>query len=403
MKYKYPLQKYPWSFLDRLKIASFVLNPSNRLTMGQKVKQYEKCFEDFYGGLFDGLRAVAVTSGSQANDLLFQTWIEAKNINIQDATFFANCTTWSSNLSPILIRGGKIELIDINRHDLSMDYGKLESSLKKSKSPIKVIWVTALIGFSPNMDKLQSLARKYGCELFGDLCESSFSKWRGKYLVEYFDMSTTSSFLAHFTSSIEGGMLFISQPHPYPTIAHTYHTVAQLCRSHGLTRCLPQSNTTKIKAEKDNPDIDPEFLFQHVGTNQRLSEIHALYGILDFKRVPKYLKNRKYLWDYFLQNLSDSYYKDFSEKVCPFCIPIISDELNVKDIKEALNEHGWETRPIICDMSAAPAYKFLAGRKKYLNSGWLSSNGCYTGLSNNLKIQDVDQLLDILNNVKLPL
>lgn len=391
MSYRYPLQTYPWSFFDRLKAASFVLNPRNRLTMGPKVREYEQQFVKFYGNT---VHAVAVTSGSIANHLMLETWITTKKININDVTFFANCTTWSSNLSPVIMRGGKIELIDINKHDLSMDYDKLESAIKKNKSKVKVIWVTALIGFSCNMDRLQEIATKYNCELFGDLCEASFSEWKGKPLVSYFDLSTTSTFLAHFTSSCEGGMLFIRND-------LDYYFNSQLIRNHGLTRSLDKENHIRKAAEKKNPYIDPEFLFQTIGSNFRMSELHAVLGILDFQRVPQYIENRKKLWNYFLDNISDDYYKDFSKEVVPFCIPIIlsdSHTLFVGEIKAILNQNGWETRPIICDMSIAPAYKHLAGKKRFLNSFWLRKQGCYVGLSNNLTIKDIGKLLNILNN-----
>lgn len=388
--FRFPLQVYPWTFLDRIKIALFCLNKKNRLSMGPKVAEYEKLFENFAQ---NEVKAVAVSSGSQANHLMLETWLQTTNIDIKNVTFFCCATTWASNLSPILMRGGNVELIDINKEDFSFDYKKLELALKRNKSAAKVIWTTALIGFSPNIGFLKYLADKYDCELFADLCEATGSWWNDKPLISCFDMATTSTFLAHFTSSIEGGFLFINKDF------RDYHTNAQLIRNHGLTRVLDSENLVKIAAEKNNPNIDPEFLFEKIGTNMRMTDLAAYYGILDFKRFEKYLFQRWRLWTIFLGYLNDNFYKGYSEEVSPFCLPIIAKKNNLKQIKEKLKELGWESRPIICNMSVAPAYKHLAKRKKFPVSDWLQENGCYVGLNNHLKEKDIIKLCQELNAV----
>lgn len=401
MSYRYPLQTYPWSFLDRIKIAKFVLNPANRLTCGPKTVEWEKQFEDFVNGTVTGedlgnkVKCVATSSGSTANATMLEAFLQGYNINPKDTMFFCNSTTWGSNVSHLIMRGCGVNFVDINLQDFCFDYDKLEKTIAATKSKVKVIWVTALIGWTPNVDRLKQIARNYDCYLFADLCESTGSFYGSESLLSCFDMATTSGFLAHFVSGIEAGMIFIKES------KQTYYEVALSVRNHGLTRGLPPDSEIRIKAEKENPDIDPQFLFEFIGTNYRISDLHAYFAILDTKRLNKYIEHRERLANVFFGKLNpDKYHIDFAQQATPFCLPILrKDDKSIKEIKEALNKKGWETRPVISFLALSPAYKKYRGRKSYSNSQYLHDRGCYVGLSNQLTQKDVINLCKELNNL----
>jgi CDP-6-deoxy-D-xylo-4-hexulose-3-dehydrase len=394
MKYKYPLQSYPWSLLDRIKVASFVLDYRNRLTMGEMVKEFENQFESFCN---HEVKCVATSSGSTANSLMLEMFLQANDIEVKDVTFFCNSTTWTSNVTPLIMRGCNVEFIDINLYDFSMDYKVLEEKLKKNKSQYKVIWLTCLIGFSPNVYRLNQLAKKYNTYLFADVCEAAGTYLDDKPLLAHFDMATTSTYIAHLSSSIEGGMLFINNKF---NIKIPYYYFAQLIRNHGLIRSLPVYSKIRCNAEVENPEIDPEFLFEVVGTNWRMSDLHAYMGILDFKRFPKYIKHRKKIWNYFISKLDSQYYwNSFTIEVTAFCLPVIvkDKKIDVGELKSKVNKAGWETRPIIAFLPEHKPFRKYAKEESFPNSEFLARRGFYCGLANNLKIKDVDKLLEVLN------
>lgn len=370
-------------------MAKFVLNRNSQFTSGPKVREFEECFEKFCE---DRVKVVATSSGSTANHLLWEVFLQTHKIDPKDVTVFSSATSWASNASPIIMRGMNINFIDINLSDFSFDYLKLKMALVRCKTKVKVIWVTSLIGFSPEVDLLKNLAKSYGAWLFADLCESTGSFYNETPLLSCFDMATTSTFHAHFVSSCEGGGLFIRKE------STEYFDNAQLIRNHGLTRGI--SNLDKKKAiELKNPDIDPQFLFEKVGTNYRLSDLHAYLGILDFQRFSSYIENRKRLWCYFNSNLPEEYKVHSTENVTPFCLPIIFNQAtSLKNIcykKRQLNLEGWETRPIICNLPLSPAYKQYSNGN-YPNSDYLSNSGFYVGLNNNLREKDIDNLVSLL-------
>ena len=393
MDFKYKLQSYPWSLLDRIKVASFILNSNNRLTMGEKVEEFEHCFESFCN---NEIKCVATSSGSTANSLMLETFLQSHEIDVKDITFFCNSTTWASNVTPLIMRGCNIEFVDINLYDLSVDYVELDKKLKSNQSRYKVIWLTCLIGFSPDIMLLKSLAKRHNAFLFADICEAAGTFYYNESLFNYFDMATTSTYIAHLSSSIEGGMLFVNR------IFSKYYDYAKLIRNHGLIRSLSKDNTIRLKSESGNPEIDPEFLFETVGTNWRMSDLHAYMGILDFKRFPKYIEHRKRVWSYFIDRLDPRYYKTtFTSDVTAFCLPIIviHPHISVRDLKYTVNNAGWETRPIISFLPEHKPFKSYGKGEAFPKSELLARRGFYCGLANNLTIRDVDELLKVLNNV----
>lgn len=392
MNYKYPLQTDNFNFLDRIRAALFILNKKNRLTTGPKTEQLEKEWEHI-AAYNSGIACLATSSGSTANHLLVETFLQVYNYKPENITVFIPSTTWASSATPWIMRGCEVVFIDINLEDFSFNYEELRSELenRKNDKKIKVIWPTALIGFIPDIDKLKSIQKQYNTYLFADLCETTLGFYKDFNILECFDMATTSFFWAHEFTSIEGGMLFIKKD--LQNFESIYEG-AKMIRSHGLTRVLHKYNFNRQRIERLNSHIDPEFLFEKIGTNYRLTDIHAFFGLLDTKRYYKYIKHRRKLWSYFIDNMPNNYEK-LNQDIIPFCLPIISKKLDIKQTKEKLNKNGWETRPIISFLPINPAFiKF--NKRSYPNSDYLHNHGFYVGLNKDLKISDLEKLINLL-------
>lgn len=388
---KYPLQTDNFTFWDRLKAAFFLLNKNNRLTTGPKVIELERKWEKISG---PNTKCVAVSSGSTANHLLVETFLQTFNLDSKDVTVFVPSTTWASSVSPWIMRGCKIIFVDINLNDFSFDYNQLEQKLeaeKKSKS-IKIIWPTALIGFIPDIKKLNELKTKFGAYLFADLCETTMGEYQGQNILGCFDMATTSFFWAHEICGIEMGMLFIKDSFDADAI---FYTNACMIRSHGLTRVLPKQSTLRQKIEKANPEVDPEFLFYKIGTNYRTTDLNAFFALMDTERYYQYIKERKEIWQYLRARLPEDYLK-LNGEIIPFCLPFINYKKPIKQIKEKLNTHGWETRPVICFLPINPAFQKYSNQESYPNSEFLNRSGFYVGLNKDITKKNIDELISLL-------
>ena len=388
---RYPLQTDNFNFWDRIKAALFVLNKKNRLTTGPKVLELERKWEKIAG---IQTKCVAVSSGSTANHLLVETFIQSLSLDPKDIIVFVPSTTWASSVSPWIMRGCKIVFVDINLGDFSFNYDELEKKLESYKNPkkIKVIWPTALIGFVPNINKLKELKEKYNTYLFADLCETTMGNYYGKNILSCFDMATTSFFWAHQICGIEMGMLFMQESFIKNS---EFYINAQMIRSHGLTRVLPKGNATRKTIEDSAPEVDPEFLFYKIGTNYRTTDLNAFFALMDTERYYSYINQRRDIWEYFIANLPQEYRK-LNSNIVPFSLPLISDTKPIKEVKKKLNENGWETRPVICYLPINPAFKQFAKGENFPNSKFLNDNGFYVGLNKDITLKDIDKLISLL-------
>lgn len=386
-----------FTFWDRLKIASFILNKNNQLTMGKKVEEFEDLMTKKYG-----VKALGVSSGSSANQLIFELYKQRNPEKFKNSLVICPVVTWISSISPAIMAGYEIKFCDVNLQDFSFDYNKLEIILEQNRHKNLIIWPTALIGFCPNFSKLQHLARQYRAELWGDFCENQFSTYNDESIFQQVDMSSLSCYFSHMTTSVEFGFVFFRDYKDYE--------LGRMLRNLCLTRSLDNSSKLKQEIESEYSNIDKQFLFGVLGTNLRPTDCHAVWGLQDMKRADKYKKHRKKIYEYYYEKLIESglmeskyylppYKQDKAEHV-GFCIPVFRQDDKIEEVKKLLNKNGISTRPIIggC-LTLQPPFEKYHNEKEFSNGLWIHKHGAYLGLHNNSKEKDIDKLIDILKSI----
>lgn len=392
-KYSWPLAVSPFTILDRLAVAWWVAT-QDRYTMGQKVAELEQKFSDFSGGR----HAVMVSSGSTANHLVFELW-KIKNPGVKPVVI-CPAVTWMSSISPATMAGLDVVFCDINLTDFSLDLTHLNNLLDTHKDRRVIIWPTALIGFTPNMDLIHRLAARHGeAEVFLDACENTLGHYPdGKSILASADMVTTSTYLSHYICSVEGGFVFFKHERDAD--------IARMFRNHGMTRSLSTNNPIRRRYESFHSNVDPRFLFAVAGTNFRSSDVHAAFGLRDFERIHDGYQHRKEIYELFYNLLDkDKYYlPELTDSHVAFCLPIFvkeSDErMNI--LKDALEWEGIETRPIIgSHLGYQPCLNHLFERpidRNYPNAEWVHRRGFYIGLHHKVTEEMVEDLvLNTLN------
>ncbi len=393
MQYKWPLATDSFNLWDRIKIACFILNKNNQLTMGKKVEEFENLMTQKYG-----VKALAVSSGSSANQLIFELWKQRNPEKFKNSLVICPIVTWISSISPTIMAGYNIKFCDINLQDFCFDYNKLEKILKENQNKNCIIWPTALIGHCPNFNKLQSLAVLYKSELWGDFCENQFSTYNGKSIFSQVEISSLSCYFSHEITSIELGFVFFNNSKNYE--------YAKMLRNHGLVRSLDRNSKLKQDIENKYFYIDKQFLFGNLGTNLRPTDCHAVWGLQDMKRADKYKEHRKEIYKYFWKNLNTNKYycpdyhraEFLGQEHVGFCLPIFRIDDKIEKVKEELNKKGIQTRPIIggC-LTLQPPFEEYHNEKETPNGMWIHQHGAYVGLLNNLKYRNIDNLIKILN------
>lgn len=392
---KWPLGQLSLSFLDRLKVATFILNPANKLTQGDKVSELEKKMAEFVGVKY----AVFVGNGSLANTLLAM-YVKDHPKGKGRKEVILPALTWQTSCSPWIREGFKPVFLDIDIRDWSMDRDELIKYLNKNHTKVAAVFPTALLGFSPPMDFYAYLQRKYPDIYFmSDNCENTFGQIQDKNISSYLT-STTSTYIGHQLCSIEGGFVFTNNQEEAE-----YFIMA---RNHGMTRGLNSWSEPKYRNEK----VDKRFDFYCMGSNFRNTEINALIGILDFKSVGKYMKHRRRIYELYydmlrrIDPLENTYLhsKLPPPHSChsPFCLPLVCNfESDKKSIMRALEEEYIETRPIISGfLGNQTAYKkyFSKNKGSFQKSKLLDSLGFYMGLHIGITERHINKLEKILKD-----
>jgi CDP-4-dehydro-6-deoxyglucose reductase, E1 len=382
--YKWPLNKPHFTFLDRIKLASFFLHPSKRWTMDCEVKNFEKEMRDFVGSKY----AVFVSSGSTANTILAAYLRDKHGLG----KIIFPSTTWTTSISPFIREGFSPVFIDVNLEDFSLNLDKVEESIQKDNS-IKHIFITSLLGFVPDIARLQKIESKYGIKILMDNCENTFGKFENKNISSFFT-STTSTYFGHQLQSVEGGFIFTNSEEEYEYFL--------MGRNHGMVRAVDQN----AKEKYANPDVNEKFDFYLLGNNYRNSDIHAKVGRLDLVRAEDYIKKRISLYYTFEQELNTDKFllpKSFSSRThVAFSLPIVSKDknFNIKNAIDFCEKIGIETRPIISgNLLRQTCYKKFGRCEDYPISEYLHHCGFYIGLHTGIQKTQVQEFCKSINEI----
>ena len=383
---------FTWS--DRFKICKFFLDPKNRWTQDKYVIEYEKKWKEYTESKY----ALMVSSGSTANSLIAQY---ARHSKPDRNTVVFPSVTWQTSVSPWLNACFEPKFIDINLNDFSIDTEKLKEYLSTNHEKVNTVFVTSLIGITPDVPELRKICTDYNVDLKLDNCENSFGSYLDddtnelKHICSQLTSSTSTYFGHQTTTGSEGGMVFTNNEEEF-----VFYVLA---RSHGLTRELGRYDLSKdYKKLLSNKLVDPLFDFNILGNNYRSTNIAAFMGLLDFDRLYDYILDRIELYKAYENNLDQNKYllpKGKYNNVA-FCLPIVSKKRKAKLIKKYLEEEKIEYRPIISgNLLRHTCYKQYADYKQFKNAEYLHKNGLYVGLHSGVKEQQILKLVDFLNQL----
>lgn len=370
---------------DRLKLAKFVLT-SDRFTSGKEVKNFEKQWSDWMGCK----ESLFVSSGSTANFLLLSSVKELYGLKNGDKVLVPACT-WVTNIGPVIQLGLVPIFCDINLTDFSFCENHIKN-VAKNHPDIKLIFVTHLLGYSSKIEKYKiyfpnALVLEDVCESHG--CTSPNGQKRG---VEYIG-GTFSFYFGHHMTTIEGGMI--------STNNQELADLMRLKRSHGLARESRNFDLYK----KQYPDIIPSFLFVTDGYNFRNTDLGAILGISQLKRLNKMIEKRninyKTYYDLIKNHVDKFYIPEYNNMMSSFAFAFICKSKNYRDkLIDLFEEHGIEYRPVVSgNLLKQPFLKNYSLDLENPNVDILHKNGVY--IANNHFVDRPEFLIleEILNKL----
>jgi CDP-6-deoxy-D-xylo-4-hexulose-3-dehydrase len=279
----YKLAESTWSAEEK-NAAIDVIN-SEKCTMGDIVKKFEKSFCDMIGCKY----AVMTNSGSSSNLIMMAClkFIKSKyKLNDWDEVIVP-AVSWATTYYPIYQNRLTMKFVDVNLDTLNIDEDIIEKAIS---SKTRAILAVNILGNPCDYSKLKNICEKYNLILLEDNCESLYAKYDDRFCGTHGLMGTYSTFFSHHICTVEGGITVTDDE-------EVYHNLLSL-RAHGWTRDLPKINHVK---NKSGQLIDDLFDFVIPGYNVRPNEIFAAIGIQQLKKLPMFIEYRKENYNKFMQ------------------------------------------------------------------------------------------------------
>lgn len=306
---------------------------SGRLTLGPYGKRFEKAFSKYIGTQF----AIAVSSGTSALEIVLRSLglKEGNEVIVPTNTFIATPNA-------VLFAGGKPVFADVSPKTLCLEPESLMEKISQRTRGIITVHIGGIV--CPHMKELREICKDHGLFLLEDAAHAHGSSLNGKKAGNLGDVACFSFYPTKIITAAEGGMI--------TTHNKDLSEKAMVLRDQGKASFL------------ENQIVE-------LGYNWRMSELHAIIGLYQLKRLEEFIERRNKIaqkYDDGLrkidgieplkipQGIRSNYYK---------YIAFLAPEINRNELKERLKKHGVTLSGEVYDPPChlQPLYKRLSGFK----------------------------------------
>lgn len=372
------------------------LRHTDRFTNGPKVREFEEAWSDWLGGV---KHSVFVHSGSSAN---FMTMAGIREI-YGTGEVIVPPVTWESDIASVIRAGMTPVIVDVNLRTLALDTDCVLANLTENT---KAVFLSHILGYDGLEDRLLDELAKRNILLIEDVCESHGAVHTGKDGIArkcgtIGFASNFSFYYAHHMSTIEGGMICTNDD--------KFYQYMRMFRSHGMVREADDVSFRK-EWEKKYPECWDKFLFAVPGYNMRSTELNAVLGLSQLKRLDENIEKRRQNYHIFIEHLDkEKYFTDFKHEGSSnyaFVVLLRKPDGNFfSKVTDALDEQGIEYRRGTAgggNQARQPYVKKAIPNlvaSKLLSAEYIHEYGLYVGNYPGLEKEKILQLCRLLNSV----
>ena len=361
------------------------------LTQSTNVRAFETEWSQWLGVK----HSVFINSGASAN-LLTMAILRIRHPD--GGEVIVPPLAWISDIASVLQNGFTPVFVDIDPRTLSMDPAQVLANISDRT---RAVFLTHVQGFDGLTDELLAELDRHGIPLIEDVCESHGATHNGKKLGAFGWISNFSFYYAHHMSTIEGGMVCTNDDEVYQQL--------RMLRSHGMVR---EASDPDVKAayQRDNPELNPEFIFAYPAYNVRNTEIGGIMGRSQLKRLDRNVDRRNHNLRRFLSLIdAGKYRKDFKLEGCSnYAFNLVlnkADDDLVQRVMKKMRDSGIEFRRGSAGGGNQIRQPYLKGivpeghHLEFPEVEHIHFYGFYIGNFPDLRDEEVDELCAILNSV----
>ena len=315
------------------------------LTQGPQVQAFELELAEFTGAKYSSV------SNSATSSLLCA--YSAVGVGPRSLVW-TTPNTFVATANAAILLGAQVDFVDIDYSTGSMSLNLLEKKLisakRKNELPDLVVPVH-FSGASINMVELKKLAKDYDFKIVEDASHALGGKTNGSPVGStiYSDICVSSFHAIKMITTGEGGVAFTNNRLLFDRM--------QRFRSHGIT------SDPKLLARTDDNEI---WNYQQIeiGFNFRMTEFQAALGRSQLKGLTSFVRKRKSVVDYYLQNLNPAFemlsVPDGAESSYHLAVVRVHEEavgVPQKAVYRRLLEHGIEANLHYIPVHTHPYYE----------------------------------------------
>jgi CDP-6-deoxy-D-xylo-4-hexulose-3-dehydrase len=385
----WPLMQNNITRTDLDALIAYLQQDAPMITQAKQVQLFEQEWSEWLGVTY----SVLVNSGASANLLTMTALRYLHGLG----EVIVPTLTWVSDIASVIQCGFTPVFVDINPRTLGMD---IDQVIEKITPRTKAVFLTHILGYNALNQTLLDELRARNIPLIEDTCESHGATFKERKLGTFGLVSNFSFYYAHHMSTGEGGII--------STHDEQWYQIARMLRSHGMVR-EATAEELKRRYRETHSDLNPDFIFAYPAYNMRSTELNAVLGRSQLKRLDANNAIRKKNLSLFLQELDPNrYFTDFdTEGSCNYAFTLIlrypDDDLRDR-IMQTLREYGVEFRRGTSgggNQLRQPYLKALVGDeyKKYPHVDHVHFYGFYIGNYPELDEEKIETLCRILNQL----
>ena len=302
-----------------------------------------------------------VTNGTIALELAIRA------LDISDGEIITTPFSFVATTSSVLWQNCTPVFVDIDRNTLCIDCNKIE---EKITNRTKAILAVHVFGYPCNVEKIEEIARDHNLKVIYDGAHAFGSKYKGKSLLGYGDITTCSFHATKLFHTIEGGACFTKN----------------------------KELDDKIQSLKTFGAINGNY--EIIGTNAKMTEFNAAMGLANLKYINEIIEERKKIskiYDEQLRGIVErpNEAKELEYNYIYYPIILKSEEQTLNIIKKLNEKQIYPRRYFYPSLNTL---KYIKSKEKCPISEDVTKRILCLPLYNGLKENDVKNICNIIKN-----
>lgn len=358
-------------------------------------------FESELAEMAETKYAHTCNSGSSANLLAVASLDLPKGSKV-----IVPACSFPTTVNPIIQSGLRPLFIESDIETLNPNIEQMFEAMKDEE--VSAVMFAHTLGNPNPMDIIVKEARENGLRVIEDNCDAIGSKYKGKMLGTYGDVSTVSFYPAHHMTALGGGgAVFTNNPHISKKIK-MFRDWGRGCWCADSWEA-PCTDRFGFKLA-DNTEWDHRYFWQEIGYNLAMIDAQAAFARVQLERLPDFILRRNQNFQIMYQFFKENYDHLF---ILPqvveggepswFGFPVtIRDGINLNrnKLQRDLETKGIQTRTHFAgNILNHPAYKDFRGEQTFPVSNKVAKDTLFFGVWPGMTLEDMNYVLSVFDDL----